>query len=74
VALQGGGGVLLRSAAWQGSAGLAFDPNLADRAPQALAYAYRHATTNDFFIAGEFGAGYLIHGLTDRPDSKLPRR
>ena len=28
--------------------GWAFDPNLADRAPQALVYAYRHATTNDF--------------------------
>ena len=39
--------------------GWAFDPNLADRAPQALAYAYRHATTNDFFIAGDSGAGYL---------------
>ena len=37
----------------------AFDPNLADRAPQALVYAYRHATTNDFFIAGDSGAGYL---------------
>ena len=53
--------------------GWAFDPNLADRAPQALAYAYRHATTNDFFIAGDSGAGYLNpRGLTDRPDSKLP--
>lgn len=53
--------------------GWAFDPNLADRAPQALAYAYRHATTNDFFIAGDSGAGYLNpHALTDRPDSGLP--
>lgn len=53
--------------------GWAFDPNLADRAPQALAYAYRHATTNDFFIAGDSGAGYLnTRALTDRPDSKLP--
>jgi hypothetical protein len=53
--------------------GWAFDPNLADRAPQALVYAYRHATTNDFFIAGDSGAGYLNpRGLTDRPDSKLP--
>ncbi len=53
--------------------GWAFDPNLADRAPQALAYAYRHATTNDFFIAGDSGAGYLNPlGLTVRPDSKLP--
>jgi hypothetical protein len=53
--------------------GWAFDPNLADRAPEALVYAYRHATTNDFFIAGDSGAGYLNpRGLTDRPDSKLP--
>lgn len=53
--------------------GWAFDPNLADRAPQALAYAYRHATTNDFFIAGDSGAGYLNpRALTVRPDSGLP--
>lgn len=53
--------------------GWAFDPNLADRAPQALAYAYRHATSNDFFIAGDSGAGYLNpRALTVRPDSGLP--
>jgi hypothetical protein len=53
--------------------GWAFDPNLADRAPQALVYAYRHATTNDFFIAGDSGAGYLNpRALTVRPDSALP--
>ena len=53
--------------------GWAFDPNLADRAPQAFVYAYRHATTNDFFIAGDSGAGYLNpRALTVRPDSKLP--
>lgn len=53
--------------------GWAFDPNLADRAPHVLAYAYRHATTNDYFIAGDSGAGYLNpRGLTIRPDSKLP--
>lgn len=51
----------------------AFDPNLADRAPQALVYAYRHATSNDFFIAGNSGAGYLnARALTVRPESKLP--
>jgi hypothetical protein len=51
----------------------AFDPNLADRAPQALAYAYRRATTNDFFIAGDSGAGYLNpRALTLRPESQLP--
>lgn len=53
--------------------GWAFNPNLADRAAPALAYAYRHATTNDFFITGDSGAGYLnARGLTIRPDSKLP--
>ena len=53
--------------------GWAFDPNLADRAPQALVYAYRHATTNDFFITGDSGAGYLNpRALTVRPDSGLP--
>jgi hypothetical protein len=53
--------------------GWAFDPNLADRAPQALAYAYRHATTTDYFIAGDSGAGYLNpRGLTVRPESGLP--
>ncbi len=53
--------------------GWAFNPNLADRAPQALVYAYRHATSNDFFIAGDSGAGYLnSRALTVRPDSGLP--
>lgn len=53
--------------------GWAFDPNLADRAPQALVYAYGHATTNDFFIAGDSGAGYLNpRALSVRPDSGLP--
>ncbi|MBK9138452.1 MAG: hypothetical protein IPM17_06765 [Verrucomicrobia bacterium] len=53
--------------------GWAFNPNLADRAPQALVYASRHATTNDFFIAGNSGAGYLnSRALTVRPDSRLP--
>lgn len=53
--------------------GWAFNPNLADRAPHALAYAYRHATTNDFFITGDSGAGHLnVRALTVRPDSGLP--
>ena len=53
--------------------GWAFDPNLSDRAPQALVYAYRHATPNDFFISGDSGAGYLnARSLTIRPDSGLP--
>jgi hypothetical protein len=53
--------------------GWAFNPNLAERVPQALAYAYRHATTNDFFIAGNSGAGYVnVRALTVRPESGLP--
>lgn len=53
--------------------GWAFNPNLADRAPQALVYSRRHATTNDFFIAGDSGAGYLNpRALTIRRDSDLP--
>ncbi|HOW68836.1 MAG TPA: GxGYxYP family putative glycoside hydrolase [Candidatus Paceibacterota bacterium] len=53
--------------------GWAFNPNLANRAPQALVYAYRHARTNDFFITGDSGAGYVNpRALTVRPDSGLP--
>ncbi len=53
--------------------GWAFNPNLADRAPQALVYARRHATPNDFFIAGDSGAGYVNpRALTERPHSGLP--
>jgi hypothetical protein len=53
--------------------GWAFNPNLADRAPQALVYAYRNAAGGDFFIAGDSGAGYLNpRALTVRPDSGLP--
>ena len=53
--------------------GWAFDPNLSDRAPQALVYAYKHASKNDFFISGDSGAGYLnARALNVRPDSGLP--
>lgn len=51
----------------------AFDPNLADRVPQAMLYAYKNATGNDFFITGDSGAGYVNpHALDARPDSNLP--
>lgn len=50
----------------------AFNPNLADRTPQALAYAYGQATTNDYFVAGDSGAGYINpRALTVRPESQL---
>jgi hypothetical protein len=53
--------------------GWAFDPNLCDRAPHVFAYVYRHASHNDFFIAGDSGAGYLNpRALTVRPESQLP--
>jgi hypothetical protein len=53
--------------------GWAFNPNLADRVPHVLAYAYRRASSNDFFIAGDSGAGYVnARALTVRPDSGLP--
>lgn len=52
---------------------LAFNPNLADRVPQAMAYARLQATNRDWFVAGDSGAGYLNpRALTERPDSKLP--
>ena len=52
----------------------AFNPNLADRFPLGMAWAREHATTNDWFVAGDSGAGYLNPGyLTPpRPHSELP--
>lgn len=53
--------------------GWAFNPNLAARAPQALVYSRRHATPNDWFIAGNSGAGYVNpRALTIRHFSDLP--
>lgn len=53
--------------------GWAFNPNLSDRAGPAVAYAYRHATPADVFIAGDSGAGYVNpRALSRRPDSGLP--
>jgi hypothetical protein len=63
----------LDAARGQAPLGWAFNPNLADRVPQALVYAYRQASTNDFFVAGDSGAGYVNpRALTVRPDSGLP--
>lgn len=52
----------------------AFNPNLAERFPLGMAWARERATTNDWFIAGDSGAGYLNPGyLTPpRPHSGLP--
>jgi len=52
----------------------AFNPNLAERFPLGMAWARERSTTNDFFVAGDSGAGYLNPGyLTgNRVHSGLP--
>ncbi len=52
----------------------AFNPNLAARAPYVFDYIYRTKTPNDWFIAGDSGAGYLNPNLLigDRLGSGLP--
>ena len=41
----------------------AFNPNLADRVPYAFDYVYTTKTANDWFVAGDSGAGYLNPNL-----------
>lgn len=52
----------------------AFNPNLAERFPLGMAWARERATSNDWFVAGDSGAGYLNPGYltTPRPHSGLP--
>jgi len=52
----------------------AFNPNLCERFPLGMAWARERRTANDFFVAGDSGAGYLNPGyLTEpRPYSGLP--
>jgi hypothetical protein len=38
----------------------AFNPNLSDRVPMIFDYVYENKTTNDFFITGDSGAGYVM--------------
>jgi len=45
----------------------AFDPNLDHRVPQALDYVRTHQSTNDWFISGDCGAGYLNPGMLRAP-------
>lgn len=45
----------------------AFNPNLAHRFPVGMHFVRRHATPNDYFIAGDCGAGYLNPGYLSRP-------
>jgi hypothetical protein len=41
----------------------AFNPNLADRVPYVFDYVYGTKTRNDWFVAGDSGAGYLNPNL-----------
>ncbi|MCX7426703.1 MAG: GxGYxYP family putative glycoside hydrolase [Planctomycetia bacterium] len=47
--------------------GWAFNPNLDRRAPQAVHYARTRATEQDWFVAGDCGAGYLNPGMLGAP-------
>lgn len=52
----------------------AFNPNLADRFPFGMLWSRQSRTPNDFFVAGDSGAGYLNPGWLspNRPHSGLP--
>lgn len=52
----------------------AFNPNLCERFPTGMLWTRQTRTPNDFFVAGDSGAGYLNPGLLDgeRPHSNLP--
>lgn len=45
----------------------AFNPNLDRRVPMALDYVRTHQSTNDWFISGDSGAGYLNPGMLTAP-------
>jgi hypothetical protein len=45
----------------------AFNPNLAHRFPVGMHFVRRNASANDYFIAGNSGAGYLNPGYLSRP-------
>lgn len=47
--------------------GWAFNPNLADRFAPGMAYTRKTATPNDYFVAGDSGAGYLNPGHLQEP-------
>ncbi|MHB8862601.1 MAG: GxGYxYP domain-containing protein [Pirellulaceae bacterium] len=52
----------------------AFNPNLCVRFPLGMAWAREQRTANDWFVAGDSGAGYLNPGYLSppRPHSGLP--
>ena len=45
----------------------AFNPNLCERFPLGMAWARERRTTNDWFVAGDSGAGYLNPGSLSPP-------
>jgi hypothetical protein len=45
----------------------AFNPNLCERFPLGMAWAREHRTANDWFVAGDSGAGYLNPGYLSPP-------
>jgi hypothetical protein len=45
----------------------AFNPNLSKRVPMVFDYVYENKTENDFFVAGDSGAGYLNPSLLFSP-------
>jgi hypothetical protein len=45
----------------------AFNPNLSERFPLGMAWARERRTTNDWFVAGDSGAGYLNPGFLTPP-------
>lgn len=47
--------------------GWAFNPTLAERFAPGMAYARRTKTDNDFFMAGDSGAGYINPGHLQEP-------
>jgi hypothetical protein len=47
--------------------GWPFNPNLADRFAPGMVYTRRLKSRNDFFIAGDSGAGYLNPGCLEEP-------
>ncbi|MDI6827804.1 MAG: GxGYxYP family putative glycoside hydrolase [Armatimonadota bacterium] len=47
--------------------GWAFNPNLADRFAPGMAWARKTKTANDFFVAGDSGAGYINPGHLMEP-------
>ena len=52
----------------------AFNPNLCERFPLGMAWTRENRSANDFFVAGDSGAGYLNPGLLSPPrwHSDLP--